>query len=61
MYNGEAADPEINFLVSPKVNLIWIHSVFQQYLAESIYCKVGCVLGIWITRQGLHWKILYIV
>lgn len=27
----------------------------------SIYYRVGSVLGIWIIRQGLYWKILYIV
>lgn len=60
MYNGEAADPEINFLVFAKWTLSGFIQSFNKYLA-SIYCKVGSVLGIWITREGLYWKILYIV
>ena len=60
MYNGEAADPEINFLVFPKWTLPGFIQSFNKCLA-SIYYKVGSVLGIWIISQGLYWKILYIV
>lgn len=49
MYNGEAADPEINFLVFPKWTLSGFIQSFNKYLV-SIYYKVGSVLGIWMTR-----------
>lgn len=55
MQSREAADTEINFLVSPKQALFGFIQSFNKHLV-SIYYKLGSVLGSWMTRWGLHFE-----
>lgn len=51
MQNGEMADIEINFLVSPKPALLGFIQSFNNNLVSICY-RVGSVLGTWMTNGG---------
>lgn len=53
MQNREAADTEINFLVSPKSALSGFIQSFNKHLVSICY-RLGSVLEAWMTRQTLY-------